>query len=195
MHQFDLMMSPEPSRRFRQYIMNHSALYNLFRTIRGSWAAREAHLVHGDTRASQGSWIRVETPEDVNSLRTALATRLSSYEARLRTLASALQSMGAQPILVTQKSGNHKTVDGASYALRGTVPPKSIDAQAKTLALFNEVILATCRKLSLVCVDLAAQIEFADGDFYDAIHTTPSGSAKIADFLYGELKDVLKPRP
>ena len=194
MHQFDLMMSPEPSRRFRQYVMNHSATYNLFRTIRGSWIARDAHLVHGDGKSSEGGWVPVDTPADIDRLRTNLTRRLSAYETRLRTLAETLQSMGAQPIFVTQRGGDHKTVDGVNYAQRGTVPPSSIDTQAKTLALFNEATLSTCQKLSLVCADLGDRIEFADGDFYDAIHTTPSGSAKIADFLYTELKDVLKPR-
>jgi hypothetical protein len=40
-------------------------------------------------------------------------------------------------------------------------------------------------------VDLASRINLGDADFYDQFHTLPSGSKKIASFLYEELKDVI----
>jgi hypothetical protein len=52
--------------------------------------------------------------------------------------------------------------------------------------------LAVCAELKLTCVDLATKIDFAEEDFYDAIHTTPKGSKKIAEFLYDALADKIK---
>jgi len=50
-------------------------------------------------------------------------------------------------------------------------------------------MMAVCRDLGSVCVDTAA-LEYDDGDFYDAVHNTPSGAAKLGRFLYRELAPV-----
>ena len=68
------------------------------------------------------------------------------------------------------------------------------DRDVVTLQLFDESTLEICRNLQLDCVDLATQIDFNDGDFYDGIHTTPSGSRKIAVIVHEALKDKLKPK-
>ena len=62
--------------------------------------------------------------------------------------------------------------------------------------MFNETTLAVCRDLAVLCLDLARELDFDREDFYDHIHTTPSGSRKIGDYLYDRLKTVLAaPRP
>ena len=193
-HQFDRMMSPERSRRVRQYIMNKSALYNLFRTVRGSWFAREAHLVHGDLRWFEAEWVPLEARADIDALRATLRPKLAAYATRLEGLAAKIEQMGARPIFVTQRRGDYKILEGVPYVRTNAGAPVLGDGEARTLGWFDEVTLDTCAKLRLVCVDLGSRLEFADGDFYDGIHTTPSGSARIAAFLYHELKDVLRPR-
>ena len=51
--------------------------------------------------------------------------------------------------------------------------------------------MSFCQKLNLICVDMASKLKFGDADIYDQFHTLPSGSEKIASFLYQELNDVI----
>ena len=58
--------------------------------------------------------------------------------------------------------------------------------------LFNRAAMAACAEARAICLDLAAEIEFKPGDFYDWVHTTPAGSARIADYLFAALKDRVR---
>jgi hypothetical protein len=70
----------------------------------------------------------------------------------------------------------------------------ALDVHA-TLVLINARTLEVCRDTGAICVDLAAELHFGDGDFYDVIHTTPQGLAKIGKFLFGALGDRLTDTP
>ncbi|MDA0997905.1 MAG: hypothetical protein O2944_06835, partial [Proteobacteria bacterium] len=59
------------------------------------------------------------------------------------------------------------------------------------IAAVNETTMKVCRQVKAICIDLAAKINFVDGDHYDGLHTTPVGSAKIAKRLFNELQGVL----
>jgi len=48
------------------------------------------------------------------------------------------------------------------------------------LEAINEVTRAYCKETSALCLDVARDLEVDDGDFYDAVHTTPKGSRKVA---------------
>lgn len=56
------------------------------------------------------------------------------------------------------------------------------------LDCFNQVTLAFCAEKSIKCVD-GAEIPFnRENDFYDYVHTTPTGSEKVATFFYKNLQ-------
>ena len=192
--QFDAMMSPQRSRRFRQYVMNHSALYNMYRSVRGTLRARQAHLMHGTRLVDDAEWRPVAERSDTETLRVDLRPRLDAYGERLVALTKRLQAMGAEPIFVTQRRGDAKIIDGVMQRL----VPRHIktgpgDADVQTLSLFNAMTLGHCTRAGIACIDLEGNLEMSEEDFYDGIHTTPSGSKKIADFLYGKLKTKLNP--
>jgi hypothetical protein len=73
---------------------------------------------------------------------------------------------------------------------KGAAPPS--DRLFRTLAHFNRVTLRVCAELELVCVDVAGGIAFEDGDHYDAIHTTPTGSRRIGRFLHARLQSAIR---
>ena len=52
--------------------------------------------------------------------------------------------------------------------------------------------MAVCAEARAICIDLGGEIEFRPGDFYDWAHTTPKGSARIADWLFEKLKDRVR---
>jgi lysophospholipase L1-like esterase len=195
--QFDRITSPSRSRQIRQYIANHSALYHLYRTVRGTIQADRAQLLHGRVMRRIARWVPVTEFADPQEMRSSDAHQLDAYASRLKVLSELTRRMGAEPIFVTQTRTDIKMQDGLLSILLmpdrdGRFPTQGSNAGLVKLELFNETTLAVCAELKLTCVDLAAKIDFAEEDFYDAIHTTPKGSKKIAEFLYDALADKIK---
>ncbi len=197
--QFDQIVSPSRSRQIRQYITNHSALYNLYRTALGMIQADRAQLLHGRVMRRVARWVPVTERIDPQEMHKTDARLLDAYAARLKVLTELTRRMGAEPIFVTQMRTDYKIEDGKLFTLvmprrDGTFIAEGSDWSLVRLQLFNETTLTTCAELRLTCIDLATQIDFTEEDFYDAIHTTPIGSKKIATFLYGALSETIRPR-
>jgi len=94
-------------------------------------------------------------------------------------------------------------IDTLARTLYGEAKPHDIqDATAIACVVMNRVALpnyaglmavnrrtmAVCRKVQAICVDLASEVFFSDGDHYDGLHTTPRGSEKIGRYLFGKLR-------
>ena len=63
---------------------------------------------------------------------------------------------------------------------------------SEKIYLTNYVIRDFCFKNKIKLIDLAKNIILNNKDFYDEFHTTPSGSKKIAEYIYPKLKDFIK---
>ena len=87
---------------------------------------------------------------------------------------------------MTQLRGDVRLEGGS---LRGS-SRAAIDAQIK-LDRVNAVTLSVCAETSAYCIDLASEIHFLDGDFYDAVRTTPQGSARVGTYLAQKLEPLL----
>ena len=193
---FDDMQSPQISRRIRQYILNHSVFYNQFRRIRGAFIAQRTRHMHGANAVRTGKWVPVLNWTDRSQLKSELDENLQSYRKRLRVLASRITRFGAMPIYVTQRRGDYRFQDGQ---LQKMIQINSASDETETsdlgmlqMSKINEVTLSVCQELKITCIDVGADIELEPADFYDGFHTMPSGSAKLAEFLFDELKDILK---
>jgi lysophospholipase L1-like esterase len=189
---FDRAESPERLRRFRQYLANHSALYRLWRTARGMGEARDAGLIHARSAHAGLAWI--ETPEPAVAPPEAgsdLARRLEGYGARVAELIARARAAGAEAIIVTQQRSNWRREGGMPLFARNPDGSPDTGHYADTI-LFNRAAMAACRAAGAICLDLESEIEFKPGDFYDHVHTTPAGSARIADYLFAKLKDRVR---
>ena len=98
-----------------------------------------------------------------------------------------IRNFGATPIYVTQQRFDGRLVDGGWQELTGTPGAE----RAARLAAIDKVTLDVCRTTGTLCIDLADDLHFEPGDYYDAVHTTQSGSARIAEFLADRLDPVL----
>ena len=58
------------------------------------------------------------------------------------------------------------------------------------IAPFNQAPMEVCQELRALCLDLAGDVEFGEGDFYDRVHNTPQGAQKIADYLFSRLGEI-----
>ncbi|MEE2745491.1 MAG: GDSL-type esterase/lipase family protein [Pseudomonadota bacterium] len=194
--QYDYMQSPDPVRRFRQYLVNHSVFYNHIRRFRGILLARKTRLNHGANSYKLGKWVPVVKQIDLTQLKSDIKMQLNSYEERLRHLAQKIVKFGAEPIFVTQTRGDYRLKGKELYVLvdRGSTSTRfgPTDRGMRQMALFNNITLSVCKDLDIFCIDLANDLKFKETDFYDSVHTTPAGSKKIADYLFRELNGVLR---
>ena len=138
-----------------------------------------------------------------------LEERLSAYKERLYKLVSYIEKMGATPVMVTQIMGDSRITNGKregiiseyGYGLAlfndATVNPaeqavsNGVDHYI-VLSLFNQISMEVCQDINGICIDLANEIQFENGDFYDRAHNTKRGSEKIGDYLFEQLKNYVK---
>ena len=72
------------SRQTKRYLMNTSALYGLFRNIRGMVRARDARLIHATGSFDGLEWREPPRSPDVAARERKNAAKLAAYEDRLR---------------------------------------------------------------------------------------------------------------
>jgi lysophospholipase L1-like esterase len=161
--------------RWSRNLKEQSALIRLGRVLRGMYWAQGLGLpvighdreVVSDLAPEPNFALKVKQFSDREQ------DRLSAYRRRIEAIAALTrQRLGATPVFVTQ----------VTALLRLANPPlvsTSGEDEAIRLAALNGVTLETCAAVSAICVDLADDVAFAEEDFYDEYHTTPSGAAKI----------------
>ncbi len=187
---YDSMEATDASRRFRNAIANKSALYALFRTIRGMIRAREMHLVHGSAPIQGLDWGKYRPVEEPAPPDPARERDLAAYAERLTVLIGRIRAFGSKAVLVTQPTAEFRVRDGWVWVPRnrdGGLNPSGFHIMDR----FNRVTMSTCRAAGAICVDLARTVAFEEGDFYDRVHNTPAGTRKVGEFLYRQLKDRL----
>lgn len=174
------------STSLRALIQEKSALYHLFRLAKGMLQARiSIKVAHTRTDFSSLKWANHGYLEIPASHLLQQSNR--AYAARLNKLCRQVRSVGATPIFVTQHRADYRVVDGNIIGvdyIRSFKGAKynGVDMHSMMNSV-NKTTMEQCRKCEAICIDLAEEIEFEDGDFYDFLHTTPSGSEKIGKVI------------
>lgn len=205
---FDRMEQDRPLAGLKGAIKAHSALYQVYRVAKGLLADKpirhelgRANIADTPPFAETGLIADPMTPE--------LAASLAALRDRIARLAAQTEAFGARAIFVTQRSARWFRKDGKIYGI-ATYTPDFFEATRKSLpptyARMNGVdfyhmeravadtIMDECRKQGAVCFDLMADVDFdLAQDFYDPLHTTPSGSRRIADYLFDRLSATVLP--
>ncbi len=181
----------ESRRALKQYLINNSALYSMFRNIRGILRAREADLIHTQQNFDGTAWTAPTVQPDIAALEEQWSEKLAVFEQRLRELVDAIRDFGAKPILATQHMAAYRLRDGKVYGVPKADGSVDIGDYARLTAI-NHRTLQVCRGVGAICIDVAQAVKFEDGDHYDGLHTTPRGSEKVARYMYSRLKDVLR---
>ncbi|MBI2586644.1 MAG: SGNH/GDSL hydrolase family protein [Rhodospirillales bacterium] len=173
----------------KQYLINNSALYALFRNVRGMIRARDAKLVHSTKSYDGSEWRAPAAPPNIERKERELKNGLDQYEQRLRELARRIRAFGAEPIYVTQHRPSYRICDGR--VLGRVADDGRVDlSEFETLMAVNRRTMAVCRDVKAICIDLAAELFFTDGDHYDQLHTSPKGSEKMGKYLFGKLRSL-----
>jgi lysophospholipase L1-like esterase len=182
-----------PSQALKPALEDRSALYYLYRTIKGMFVARLVfRLDHHRVDWEKVRYVDQATMSDHEAF---MRNQIAAYQERLRELVQRTSQLGATPIFVTQLYWPHKyrngTILGPSRlpSYRG-VAINGVD-RYRIMGLFNQATMKVCAESRGICINLAEELVFADEDFYDGAHNTPEGAKKIGRYLYIKLKDVL----
>ena len=191
---FDRMQSPRWDRRLRNHARNNSVLYRLWRTWRGMGKAKDARLVHTSLDHARFKWVAAPDgggPVAAPAPESDLARRIAGYRGRIGILIARIRARGAEAIIVTQQKSHWRRENGRLLFAADAAGNPDTSGYAE-MVLFNRAAMAACAEARAICVDLGGEIEFKPGDFYDWVHTTPAGSARIADYLFAKLKDRVR---
>jgi len=174
-------------KRARAYVENNSVLIRAVRVVRGWFAARRIGVHHGSGKGEtkDSRWVAATVPAD---LATRLRPNLDGYARRLRVLHAKTLAFGATPIYVTQINGDGRAAAGVIQEIEAS-GGSTIFAE---LTLYNAELLKFCAEVKAKCIDLAGELRFGPGDYYDAVHTTPQGSRKIGLYLAGKILPLLQ---
>jgi hypothetical protein len=174
-------------RRLRTYVENNSVLVRGARIIRGWFAARRIGVHHGTGKGEtkDSRWVPAKVPPD---LAARLRPNLDGYARRLRLLHAKTLAFGATPIYVTQINGDGRLADGVVQEIEASGGGTTF----AELTLYNAELLKFCAEAKAHCIDLAGEIRFGPGDFYDSVHTTPQGSRKIGLYLAEKLAPIVR---
>jgi lysophospholipase L1-like esterase len=179
----DDLQHPDPIRQMQQ----KSAIVRLWNQVAGMVKARRAKLNHQRVDYDLVEWTDKPNQPKWRSDRDSSSL---NYKRRLVAMAERIHAMGAVPIFVTQPRGDFRVVNGRVQGIATVEGLNGVD-QYRLLAEFNQATREICRDEGLMCLDLARELTFDKGDFYDYLHTTPKGAAKIGRWLHGKLAGLV----
>ncbi len=187
----------EDENSIESLIATKSALYYLYRTFRGI-------LLQIKKEYRLGKFVYPETPNPDHNLtdkpiikdyQGSFGSALDAYEKRLYRLLMRIREFHAEPILITQQTYHFKNKEGQILGAKNSFEcwGRQINGvdDYYVLDLLNQRTLSICRKENLICFDLAKELELKYEDFSDLEHNTPSGCAKIGEYLYSKMKDLV----
>jgi len=122
-----------------------------------------------------------------------IGPRLQAYEQRLIALNERVRRLGAIPIYVTQPIRRCKNLNGKTVGVAETENFEGIEIDGVDscimMRMLNNKPMEFCHSAGGICLDLANELEFKDGDFYDFYHNTPRGAGKTGIYLYQKLQN------
>ncbi|UWQ89699.1 hypothetical protein K3727_12810 [Rhodobacteraceae bacterium M382] len=203
---FDRMEQPSTIAMLKGFIKEHSIFYQLYRVVQGLLADKPVqHELTRTNIAENGPF--VDKPVISDPLPPVMADSLQGLQRRIGELDRLTRDFGAVPIFVTQRSARWLRVNGKPWGIpeyepdffesvRKHLPPEYAHLNGVDFFRFEQatarIIMDECMARNAICFDLMNELDFDNAvDFYDAIHTTPSGSDRIADYLAKKISDEI----
>jgi hypothetical protein len=189
---FDRLVSDGRDAGITERIRENSAVWHLLKTLGGIYKALVVSRIgHQRVKFDELLWVRGPLQQDYGFM----APRLSAYAGRLRVLAGLTRQAGATPIFVSQPTRHYRVspqgIEGwADASLYDGRPINGVDFY-RLMRKLDGVTRSVALEQGALYVDLASRTEWADADFYDFVHMTPQGAAKVGQFLYEALKDAV----
>jgi hypothetical protein len=186
---YDAMVSPKRSKRLRHYFKNNSFFYGLANRLRRKFRSKTPTKVGADNALSPRRWRPIAFPSEAEIKRSQARPILVNYRSRVTQLIGRIREFGAVPVIVNQHFGRYRIIGGKLHESGTGTGAQGDYFKARML---GDAAMTACRAGGAICIDMVREMGFSgDGDFYDHVHTGPSGNRRIAKFLYRRLKDVI----
>jgi hypothetical protein len=182
---------------FKTLIVDRSALYDLYRKIRGTRAAIIVEVNHRrklDSTTLKFSDTSILDPREFDLYSTNF---IPDFKQRVGKLIEYTLAMGAEPIFVTQSTARTKVIEGKLQGLDGTFRLSNSDYEMNGLGfyrisnLYADALREVCGGRFTV-VDLTKDPMWFNIDFYDWHHNSEVGAEKLGNELYRQLRETMK---
>jgi hypothetical protein len=193
---YDTALTP-PSSRLRStavFVRDHSELValaqNLFRAAR----AKEAGFGHGQIDLRTIPHLE-HNEADTQATIAKFSVQLPSFASRVAAIVDECRSHGIEPILVTQPGLYGDAVDPATGVDLSTLQVKGAANGRlwwRVQELYNDVTRQTARARGIVLVDAARELPKDSRLFYDFMHFTNEGAAKLGDLVADGMESRLR---
>ena len=177
---------------------NKSVVFQLYKVVRGNLRARDVGVMHGHHRPDPDAFTTVGRLNDAE--RADIAGEVTAqFLTRVDGLRRDTVAMGAAPVFVTQTAYGWNADRQPPRGMTGDVQTHGRTVNYADVAAvhqhLNRALLAHCADQHVACFDLAAEVVFDAADYYDPLHNTPSGAAKIGRYLAQQLAHQALLRP
>ena len=164
----DALLNEEPLERITKYLKNNSVFYKIFKLTNGYFLAKKHGVIHFTNTWKINKEFR---PIEINQEDKITVKFLIDYQKRLKEISEETKKYNSKTILVTQKLYKNHPLSNA-------------------LNLINTATKIFCIENEITCLPLDEKVNFDfEREFYDLLHTRPSGNEKIAEFISSEMKN------
>ena len=184
------------SRKLKKVLGGRSALFYLYRTINGTILSKLYKIGHGydNSKYEMTNWV---TNPKLQNHALLMKEHIKKYRNNLNILAKKIIDFGSRPIFITQSMRrlyniSSNTIYGMPNAGQyNGLNYNGVDYYIMS-RLINKETINICKNVGGICLDLDSEINYdLDLDFYDTLHTTPSGSKKIAKVIYQSINKLI----
>ena len=167
----DTLVSKKLFERQVRYLKNNSVFYKLFKLIDGYFLAKKYGVTHFTSTWKNKKKFK---PIEVNKEDKIVLQFLIEYQKRLKKINERTKKYKSKTIFITQNVHKDHFLSNALNIINITT---------KNFCINNEII----------CLPLDEKVNFDfEKNFYDGIHTRPSGNKKIAEYISYELKKKIE---
>lgn len=166
----DFLVNKPLTERRLKFLKNNSIFYKLYKLFDGYIAAKKYHVIHSTKTWKSKKNFQSFSIKDGDLI---VIDFLTKYYGRLKKINEETKKYNSKAIFVTQKVHENHPI-------------------ANALNKINIMSKKFCIENSVICLPLGENINFEqEEDFYDGIHTRPSGNKKIANYLSNELIEII----
>lgn len=161
---------------FMRKILKKSELFTTMANLIEAMKSQKANVDHGrDPYDYKNNELNKGDSAYMAGINNQLETMLPAYVERINQIAELCKSADIKPVFVTQP----KFDDTASFSW-------------KVMAAYNDAMSDYCKTKGYTLIDLGNEMPKDVNLYYDQIHFTNRGAAKVAEILYPRLDSIIK---
>lgn len=181
----------------KHFLFNNSEVLSLGLNLVRGWRARKVNNTTDRPMDLKTYEPRVISEKKEKEILSRQAPFLENFRRRIGSIIDTCKAHGILPIFLTQPSLMGDVKDSLTGADLGKVPigdEYNGSLLWKVLSQYNQITIATCTQKQVPVIDLASMLPKSSLYFYDNVHYTNEGAAKIAKILTPELESLLSAR-